>query len=153
MNHYELLYLVDIPKSEEDYKTITDRVTNLITADQGKITRQESLGRKKLAYPISKLQQAIYHVVEFDLPPAVMAKFSQALKLDKQIIRYQVIEIDIHSEADRRLTLPELHKKETGKKPVVKQAKPKAPVSTEPPLSKEELDKKLDEILKEDIIK
>jgi ribosomal protein S6 len=52
-NHYELLYLVPASYTEEELLPIKDNVAELIKKFGGRITLEDSLGKKKLAvYPI-----------------------------------------------------------------------------------------------------
>ncbi|MFC1663036.1 30S ribosomal protein S6 [Patescibacteria group bacterium] len=159
MNQYELLYLIDVPPSDNELETISGRIKNLINEVKGNIVHEGSLGRKKLGYPVNKLQQGVYNVVEFDLPTGGLTKLGQVLKLDNDIIRYQIIKIRPRTEADRQPAKFETEEEQTPK-PVKKELPVKSPpaakekpVVEEPMISKEELDKKLDEILEDDIIK
>lgn len=150
MNHYELLYLFDIPASEEALQTLTNRVSELITQEKGAIVHQESLGRRRLAFPIKKTTQGIYQSVEFDLSPSQLIKLKRALTLDQAILRFQIISIKPRTEADRRPTLPESLAPRAERR---HEEKREAKIETKPPLTTEELDKKLDEILEQDIVK
>lgn len=153
MNHYEILYLFDIPASEQDLQALTDRIANTITTNGGVIVYQENLGRRRLGYPVNKMIQGMYHVVEFDMAPEELKKLDRTLKLDQTIARFQIVSIRPRTEADRRQTLPESVAPKHERKPRTEVAAPKPVVEAKPELSSEELDKKLDELLQDDIIK
>lgn len=154
MNHYEILYLFDIPGSEQDLQALTERIAGIIKNEGGSIVYQENLGRRRLSYPIKKLTQGMYQAVEFDMEPTQLKKLDRTLKLDQSIVRFQIISITPRTEADRRQTLPESVAPRHERKPRTEAPAPAPkPVAPQPELSSEELDKKLDELLEDDIIK
>jgi len=57
---YELTFIVDPRVSDEDVVSLTDEVKKLLEAGGAEIPRTESWGRRKMAYPISKLKEGKY---------------------------------------------------------------------------------------------
>lgn len=60
MRTYELMFVVDPRVSDEDVVTLTQEYRNMITAGGSEITNEEQWGRRKLAYPIEKLNEGKY---------------------------------------------------------------------------------------------
>ncbi len=54
---YELVFVADARVSDEDVVALTEDYKAMITAGGAQITREESWGRRKLAYPIQKLTE------------------------------------------------------------------------------------------------
>ena len=52
MKNYELLYIVSNQYTEDELKTIKDKVNTLLQKYGGVLGFTEFLGKKKLAYPI-----------------------------------------------------------------------------------------------------
>ena len=54
MRRYELIFIVQPELSEEETKAVTDRYTQIITAQKGTIIKTEDWGKRRLAYDINK---------------------------------------------------------------------------------------------------
>jgi len=67
MKNYELLYIVSNQYTEDELKTIKDKVNTLLQKYGGVLGFTEFLGKKKLAYPIDKVNHGYYVVAEFEL--------------------------------------------------------------------------------------
>ena len=89
--HYELLYLISNKFSENEIKPIIEKINSLILSNQGKITKSEDLGKKRLAYPIKGFRFGYYGLVEFDLPGVNLTNIDRALRLMSEILRHQVV--------------------------------------------------------------
>jgi len=153
MEHYELLYIIPAKYSEKELQPIIDRVTHLIKKNGGEFTKDDNLGKMKLAYPIKHVHQGYYILNEFNLRPINLKKIDDSLKLDSDILRHLIVkkkiktqkEIEEEKLAEKRL----LQEKE--KEIKKEEIKEEAPVKGKK-ISLEELDKKLDEILKNDVL-
>lgn len=160
MKHYELFYLVSGSVPETELESLKKEVNSWITKDGGKVTKDESWGRKKLSYPINKEQHGFYFLSEFDGEPNLLKVLQKKLKLQKEIVRYILThkkpisekELEKQKQAEKRIQAraaqqaTERFTRETAKKEKVE--KPE-----EPKIKLEELDKKLDELLDQDIVK
>ncbi len=88
MREYELTYLVSDDVLEADLKKITDKVAGFITSGDGKITKEESWGRRKLAYPIEKQNFATYITVWFEIEVSKLTELDHELRVLPQVIRH-----------------------------------------------------------------
>jgi len=88
MRDYELTYLVSDDVLEADLKKVTDKVASFITGNGGKITKEESWGRRKLAYPIEKQNFATYITVWFKMEANKLAELDHEIRVYSQIIRH-----------------------------------------------------------------
>lgn len=89
--HYELLYLISNKFSEDELKPIVEKVNSLIQANQGKITQDVKLGKKRLAYAIKGFRFGYYNLLEFDMPGVNLAKVDHALRMMSEILRQQIV--------------------------------------------------------------
>ena len=86
--NYELMLVASTESSE----SLVSRVQKLISEKDGKIFKVDSLGRKRLAYPIKKQTEADYYVVNFEAAPEVVKTISDKLKLEQEdLLRYLLI--------------------------------------------------------------
>ena len=150
--NYELLYIVSNQYTEDDLKTIKEKVNSILQKYGGVLGFSEFLGKKKLAYPINKINHGYYVVTEFELAdPTVVKTISNDLKLDKEVLRAQII-------AKPKITLAEIERQKRQRARAVEEAKPKTeekkfikPKEVKKTAMKN-LDDKLDEILSDDAI-
>lgn len=164
IEHYELVYLLNIATSPEDAKKIHDTIAEQITAN-GKITKSGEIGKRKLAYEIKHETHAVYWLVQFDAETDSIKELHRMLSLNQSIVRFLIVAVkpktqeDIEREEQMKESLEKEHMKErnverekaqteTKKKDIeaVKKEEPKEK------LSLEELDKKLDELLDDETL-
>lgn len=91
MRNYELMILFDPNLQEEDKKTLLEKIRETITANQGKVTKIDQWGKRKLAYQIKKFQEAFYVIIDFNLEPVNIANLENSIKFEEKIIRYLLI--------------------------------------------------------------
>ena len=93
---YELALVVDPRLSEEDAVGVVDQYKEMVLAAGAGITKEESWGKRKLAYPIKKLTEGYYtflYVVadNVDLP---IREIEFRLKQNESVLRYMTIRTD-----------------------------------------------------------
>ena len=59
--------------------TIEDRLT---------VERHDAWGRRKLAYPIAKKEEGVYHLVAFAAEAETLDELSRVLKIDDDVLRH-----------------------------------------------------------------
>jgi len=156
LEHYELLYIVPMSYTADELKPIVEKVAGLIKENQGTITKDENLGKQKLAYLIKHMSHGYYLLYEFDLPKANLQKLNRALSLSQEVLRFIITKKKVKTEAEisqekaLQEKLAKRKEKEIEKMKAEKveiKEKPKKEKATKEKISLEELDKKLDEIL------
>ncbi len=156
MDHYELLYLISANYTAEELQPIIDRVTHLIKTAGGEITKDDNLGKLKLAYPIKHNFHGYYILNEFNLRPLNLKKLEESLKLDSDILRHLVAKKKIKTAQELEEERLAQERQLRAREEELAKEEPK-PTETPTPakgkkLSLEELDKKLDEILKNEVL-
>lgn len=157
-NHYELLYLVAANYTEDELGPIKNKVKESITKFKGEITFEDSLGKKKLAYPIAKNHQGYYLLYEFDLDGNELKKLDKELKLTNEILRHIIVKKALKTKTLLKTTEEKLDKKLESRpiKPEVKTEEKEKKSETgsrdRDKIKLEDLDQRLDEILDGDIM-
>jgi small subunit ribosomal protein S6 len=157
MQNYELLTVIPIKFDDKEIGSIKARVLSLIKKHGGAIINEGDLGRRKLAYSIKKEVYGYYFLVSFSLEAGKLNDIDKDLKSTSEILRYLIVKMRIKGKAelDREERIQKRKIAEEEKKikeeMVVEEEKAKAP-KREKKITLEELDKKLDEILKEDVL-
>lgn len=94
MNNYELMVIFTPVLSEEDFKTVQKKYSDLVTSNGGSVVNSNPWGLKSLAYPIQKKTTGIYWILEF----TASADFNEKLKIqllrDEQVMRHMITKLD-----------------------------------------------------------
>ncbi len=160
MKHYELLYLVTSHVSEAQLETMQAEVSDWISQLGGRIKKHELWARKKLAYPIGREKFGYYILSEFELEAGQLAQLQKKLRLGKDIVRFLIVtrhpisarEI-LALEAQRRAHELSRAKAAAPAETDVRRARVSQSAVKKDKISLEELDKKLDEILGDDMMR
>lgn len=90
-NEYELLLLLDPDLPQERQDEIVKRTRELIERGGGSWIRHDPWGRRRLAYPIAKKTDGIYHLLEFDASAETLAELSRILKITDGVLRHLAV--------------------------------------------------------------
>ncbi|MBU0634805.1 MAG: 30S ribosomal protein S6 [Candidatus Omnitrophica bacterium] len=91
MNTYEAVVLVRANLDKEKQEKIDEDIQGVITKNKGQIGHFDNWGKRKLAYTLSKQNEALYYFIEFDILPQVVAKIENAYKLKDEILRVLIV--------------------------------------------------------------
>ena len=98
MKEYELTVLIH-PDLEADLDSKLDQIKKLVTDNGGKIVKEESWGKKKLAYQIERQDFALYHYMDVELPAEAPLAISNTLNITDGVIRYLLVKADVKARA------------------------------------------------------
>ncbi len=88
MTEYEILLLLDPELAEEKQADVVARLRDLIEKGGGTFERHDVWGRRKLAYPIDKKEEGVYHLLSFTSSPETLDELSRVLKIDDDVMRH-----------------------------------------------------------------
>lgn len=96
MRTYELMFVVDPRVSDEDVVTMTQEYKNMITAGGSQITGEENWGRRKLAYPIDKLNEGKYVLLYIgsEVGKTALPEVEHRMRQNDKILRYLTVRTD-----------------------------------------------------------
>lgn len=164
--HYELMYIVKSRLGEDELAKVKEKVRELIERSQARLTRQDDWGKRRLAYPIKRERFGFYELLEFDLESRKLSELDRSLRLTPNLLRYQILQSAFKTDEEREAEarrLEEVEARQRAREEAVRreeEAKTAAPSEAEAKRAKEkeekkitleELDEKLEEILKEDV--
>jgi len=94
MRLYDIVVLVTPDLTDEDaQKTLGDY--RKILADGGaEFVKDESWGRRRMAFPIGRKRDAFYHHFQVKAEPALVSETERRLKLSDQIVRHLAVRAD-----------------------------------------------------------
>jgi small subunit ribosomal protein S6 len=94
MRQYELYLVIDADVEEEDVDAIVERMTQLISAGNGEVSKVETRGKRRLTYPIKKKSEGQDTILYFQTPPQALPEMERVLKLEERILRYLIVRTD-----------------------------------------------------------
>ncbi len=91
---YETVFIGRQDLSEAQVKTMTEEVTNYLTAQGGEINKTESWGLRTLAYRINKNRKGHYVLIEYSVATSAIAEMERQLRLNEDVLRYVTIKLE-----------------------------------------------------------
>ena len=94
---YELVFIADPRLTDEQVVGLTDDYKAMVKAAGAQIAREESWGKRKLAYPIDKLSEGQYVILYIETPHGVnpFPEVEQRLRQNEKILRYLTVRTDL----------------------------------------------------------
>ena len=90
MRHYEIVFLVH-PAQSEQVPGMLERYRSIIEESKGRIHRLEDLGRRQLAYPISKLHKAHYILMNIECNQEALNELVNIFRFNDAVLRHLII--------------------------------------------------------------
>jgi len=90
MNNYEALIIVKPDLKEEDVKNVFKAINDTVIKSGGEIKKEESWGKKQLAYVIKKFKEGYYYKVDFTAESPAILKIEEIFKLNADILRTMI---------------------------------------------------------------
>jgi len=94
MNSYELVYIIQPELDEEGVKAVDDRITQVISGEDGTIASTDHWGKRRLAYPIKGHFEGHYILHNLSMPPAAVQNVERQLRLSEDVIRFLVVRVE-----------------------------------------------------------
>ena len=91
LNKYESIYIINPNVEGEALKGLVGKFNALIESEGGKVTETNEWGMKKLAYPIKKLTQGYYVLVNFEAKPEFIDELERVYKITDSVIKFITI--------------------------------------------------------------
>jgi small subunit ribosomal protein S6 len=87
---YELAFILNPEVSEEETRTILDRVEQIVARYDGQIVKVNQWGRRRLAYPIERHRDGFYVFIDMILTPETVTELERTLKVSESVLRHMV---------------------------------------------------------------
>ena len=94
MKKYEITYLISDDVTDSEITKMTGKVSGIVSSAKGKVEKEESWGRRKLAYPIDKKEFATYVTIEFEIDPLAVNSVTAEIRMMKEIVRLIAVLVD-----------------------------------------------------------
>jgi small subunit ribosomal protein S6 len=90
--------MLDPEGAEAHQDDLIKRVRDLVEQGGGTWRSHDGWGRRRLAYPIRKKTDGVYHLVVFETDGATLDEISRVLKIDDAVMRHLAVK---HIEGSR----------------------------------------------------
>ena len=94
MKHYETGLLIAPNLSEGDTEQFISQVSEVISQREGKLVKQERWGKRRLAYPIKKFNEAFYVFFHYEGHPDIPLELERRFKQTDTVLRYLTLQKD-----------------------------------------------------------
>jgi small subunit ribosomal protein S6 len=91
--NYELTYILR-PLEEATLTATNNRINTIITNAGGEVVHRNDWGRRRLAYPIRKINDGYYTTLNITLPGSAVRGVERSLQLIDDVQRYLVVRVD-----------------------------------------------------------
>ncbi len=150
MRHYETAFLITPKLEEEETEKLIDKMAEVVKKKKGKMVNIERWGKKRLAYPIDSLDEAVYIFFHYEGSPDIPQELQRRFRQTETIIRYLTLKKETKIQQRKKAKVSrkgkpksakekteeaEEQKKETVKEPI---ETPKESDMPEPEISTEE---------------
>jgi len=91
MRQYETAFLISPNVSEEETEKIILQMADIISKKKGKMIKQDVWGKRRLAYPIQKFEEAIYVFFHYEGEPGIPTELERRFKQTESVVRYLTV--------------------------------------------------------------
>jgi small subunit ribosomal protein S6 len=93
---YEAVFILHPATPEEEQSVLVEKIKQYVVAGGGEVTALNSgspWGRRKLAYPIRKVNEGFYTLMNISIAAPALPEFERNLKLMEPLMRYLIIRL------------------------------------------------------------
>ena len=90
MNNYETIFLIKDDITEEQRNAVVDTIRQYLN-ENAKISNEEDIGKRKLAYEIDKNKEGYYVVFYFEANPNLIAELERNYRITDEVIKFIVV--------------------------------------------------------------
>jgi len=136
MRQYETVFLISPNLEEEETAKIITQISGIISKEKGKLIQEDRWGKKRLAYPIKKFEEAFYVFFHYEGDSNIPFELERRFKQTEAILRFLTV---------KKETRENVRKKRKGIPAKEETAMPAAEAEIVAPRDEEEAEKKEEE--------
>lgn len=91
MRNYETLFILQPSLDEEAIKANIEKFTGVIENGGGVVENVDEWGRRKLAYPINKVNEGYYTLINFKANTELPKELERVFRITDGVMRFMVI--------------------------------------------------------------
>ncbi len=91
MRQYETVFLISPNLEEEETTKIITQISGIISKEKGKLIQEDRWGKKRLAYPIKKFEEAFYVFFHYEGDSNIPFELEKRFKQTEAILRFLTV--------------------------------------------------------------
>jgi len=91
---YEVVFIVDPDAADDEVTRLSENLQQTIVDQGGRVTKNESMGRRSLAYRIGRKTEGTYMLFEVEGSGREIAELERRMRVSDQILRYLTVRVD-----------------------------------------------------------
>jgi small subunit ribosomal protein S6 len=91
MRQYETVFLISPNLEEEETEKVISQISDIISKKKGKLIQEDRWGKKKLAYPIKKFDEAFYVFFHYEGDSNIPFELEKRFKQTEAILRFLTV--------------------------------------------------------------
>jgi small subunit ribosomal protein S6 len=91
---YEVMFIIDSDAADDEVAQLSESFQRIVTDQGGTITKAETMGKRKLAYPIGRKNEGTYVLFEIEGSGREIAELERRMRVSDRIIRYITVRVD-----------------------------------------------------------
>ena len=93
---YEHVFLARQDLSQAQVDALAATATEIVEANQGKVTKTETWGLKNLAYKIKRNRKAHFVLLNIEAPAGTVAELERQTAINEDVIRWLTVRVEEH---------------------------------------------------------
>ncbi len=106
MTQYETAFLISPNLEEEETEQVITQMAEVISKKKGKMINEDRWGKRKLAYPIQKFEEAFYVFFHYEGDPEIPSELERRFKQTEAILRYLTVKKTQKENVRRKKKVP-----------------------------------------------
>ena len=106
MTQYETAFLISPNLEDEETEKIITQMAEVISKKKGKMINEDRWGKRKLAYPIQKFEEAFYVFFHYEGDPEIPSELERRFKQTETVLRYLTVKKTQKENVRRKKTVP-----------------------------------------------
>lgn len=94
MNQYELALVINGKLTEEARDEALEKVKALVERFDGKITKIDDWGKRRLAYEIQKVKEGFYYFITFESEADAPAQIEKRIRIMETVLRFLIVKAE-----------------------------------------------------------
>jgi len=94
MRKYELIFIVRTDFPEEELGKLITQMEGVVTSHAGKVEKVEKMGRRRLAYRVSRQREGFYVLFVVEGSGETVKEFERRLKVNDAVLKYLSVRVD-----------------------------------------------------------
>ncbi len=93
VREYETIYLLKAETPDDQVEEIKERLRGVVSREGGKVIRFTNQGKRKTAFPVAKVQKALYVHCLYIGKPGLVAELERNLKMIDSVTKFQSVKL------------------------------------------------------------